>query len=84
MRCKACDNDKGVRAFYGDWYCPECRSSIMDTISENRMDQDAIFGWHGRKDTPGWEGLHHVLHGKEPSKVSLKEMVKKDEEKKES
>ncbi len=35
MRCKCCDSIN-TRYILGDWYCPECSSSIHQTIKEDK------------------------------------------------
>jgi len=50
MRCKACDNRRGVRYWKEDFYCQKCRLVILETIDSDRMVHDHTFGWTGHDD----------------------------------
>lgn len=39
MRCKCCDS-ANTRFILGDWYCPECSSSIHQAIKEDKERED--------------------------------------------
>ena len=47
MRCRACDSSN-TRYVLGDWYCPECSSSIHQTIKEDKTRDVMQEDWFSR------------------------------------